>query len=69
MAGGFRATISGTTLDFGSSASADVYTVGQGVAPTGSMASERVQPLLAELADDTVLIVGGGPLEAEIYQP
>jgi hypothetical protein len=67
--GGFRATLSAGAIDFGASASADLYQVGAGVTPTGTMAAARTQPLAANLPDGTVLVVGGGPADAEVYQP
>ena len=69
IAGGFRATLSVSAIDLGAASSADLYQVGVGASATGSMAGERIQPLLATLDDGTVLIVGGGPTDAEIYQP
>ncbi|MFT5830910.1 MAG: hypothetical protein ACI9D0_001499, partial [Bacteroidia bacterium] len=47
----------------------EVYTQGSGVTSTGSMANPRVFPVLVPLADGTTMIVGGGPVEAEIFQP
>ena len=69
IAGGFRANFSALGFDLGATESADTYRVGQGASATGSMAAPRIQPLLANLDDGTVLVVGGGPLDAEIYQP
>lgn len=69
VAGGFRATLSAAGVDLGAASSADRFSVGAGASATGSMAAARIQPLLAPLADGTVLVVGGGPLEAEVYQP
>lgn len=69
IAGGFRLTLSGSAFDIGAADSADLYAVGSGVSATGSMAGARIQPLLETLDDGTVLVVGGGPLDAEIYQP
>ncbi len=37
--------------------------------PSGSMAAGRVFPVMTALPDGTILILGGGPLNAEIYQP
>jgi hypothetical protein len=39
------------------------------IVPTGSMSGARFLPVLANLPDATVMVVGGGPLNAEIYQP
>jgi hypothetical protein len=49
-------------------ADADRYD-GSNLAPTGSMQSARLQPVLHALDDGTVLVVGGGGLDAEVYQP
>ncbi len=37
--------------------------------PTGSMAWPRLGPLCHTLPDGTVMLVGGGPLDVETYQP
>ena len=37
--------------------------------PTGSMALPRLDPLCHPLHDGTVMLVGGGPLDVETYQP
>ena len=48
---------------------ADVFTQGpNAIAPTGSMSGARLFPQAVNLPDGTVMIVGGGPLESEIYQ-
>jgi hypothetical protein len=39
------------------------------IAPTGPMASPRFLPVMAGLPDATVMVVGGGGVGAEIYQP
>ncbi|MEM7306267.1 MAG: hypothetical protein AAF682_06340 [Planctomycetota bacterium] len=49
-------------------ADADVFD-GSDLAPTGELGAPRLLPLLQPLDDGTVLVVGGGPLEAEVYQP
>jgi hypothetical protein len=49
-------------------ADADRYAAGA-LAPTGAMQAPRLTPLMHTLDDGTVLVVGGGPLEAEVYQP
>ncbi|MFT4711460.1 MAG: hypothetical protein ACI8Q9_002602 [Planctomycetota bacterium] len=71
IAGGLHVTLGAnlTTLDFGLTATSEVYTQGSGVTSTGSMANPRVFPVLVPLADGTTMIVGGGPVEAEIFQP
>ena len=71
IAGGLHVTLGAnlTSLDFGLTATSEVYTQGSGISATGSMASPRVFPVLVPLADGTTMIVGGGPVEAEVYQP
>jgi hypothetical protein len=50
--------------------SADRFnSTGNVVAATGSMAAPRFLPVVANLPDGTVMVVGGGPAGAEIYQP
>ena len=70
-AGGFQLNLSSdlTSLDLGTTASADVYRDGVGVSPTGAMGSARFLPLVASLVDGTVLILAGGGAGAEVYQP
>lgn len=71
IAGGFRLTIDPTTTTFEitSTASADIFAQGpNSMTPTGSMAAPRLFPITANLADGTVLVVGGGPTGAEIFQ-
>lgn len=69
IAGGFHLGLSGdlTMLDFGLTRTADLYTQGSGVTPTGDLVTERVQPLITNLPDGTLLITGGAT--AEVYQP
>lgn len=69
IAGGFHLALSGdlTALDFGVTKTADRYTQGAGVTPTGDLVTERIQPLLTNLPDGTLLITGGAT--AEVYQP
>ncbi|MHC4379279.1 MAG: Kelch repeat-containing protein, partial [Planctomycetota bacterium] len=69
IAGGFRTTLSATAIDIGASESADRFNLGSGTSATGSMGVARIQPLLETLVDGTVLVLGGGGLDAEIYQP
>ena len=47
---------------------ADRY-AGGSLGPTGSMQAARLAPVMHTLDDGTVLVVGGGPIEAEVYQP
>jgi hypothetical protein len=71
IAGGFRLTIDVATNTFEAvtTASADLFTQGPNtIAPTGSMAAPRLFPVAVNLPDGTVMIVGGGPANAEIYQ-
>ncbi|MFK7741578.1 MAG: Kelch repeat-containing protein [Planctomycetota bacterium] len=71
IAGGFQLTLDLATNTFVAEATetADVFSQGPNtVAPTGSMAAARLFPVTSNLPDGTILILGGGPLEAEIYQ-
>ena len=68
IAGGFSANLGGGGLGFTTLATADRLRAGA-LSPTGNLAAPRVSPLLTPLADGTVLVVGGGPADAEIYQP
>ncbi|MFT4841011.1 MAG: hypothetical protein ACJA0V_000657 [Planctomycetota bacterium] len=71
IAGGFEVSI-----DIGSGAfvlaateTADVFSQSpSAITPTGSMAAPRLFPVTANLPDGTIMVVGGGPLNAEIYQ-
>ncbi len=49
--------------------SADVYASNNTITATGSMSAARTFPTTVNLPDGTVMVVGGGPLDAEIYQP
>jgi len=71
IAGGFRLALSAdlTALDLGIADSADRYKQGSGVTGTGSLGTARIMPLVENLDDGTLLIVGGGALDAEVYQP
>jgi hypothetical protein len=71
VAGGFEATldIAAAAFSFGLLGSADRYDPSSGLAATGDLSGARLQPLLAPLPDGTVMVLGGGPLEAEVYQP
>jgi hypothetical protein len=71
VAGGFTVTIDGTTgtFELAASATADRFTQGpNALQPTGSMAAGRLFPTTVNLPDGTVMVVGGGPATAEIYQ-
>lgn len=71
IAGGFQLSIDITNGNFVADATetADVFTPSpNSIAPTGSLASPRLFPIAVDLPDGTVMVVGGGPLEAEIYQ-
>jgi len=71
IAGGFQLTIDISTGTFvaNATASADRFVLPGSFVPTGSMAAPRLFPLAAPLPDGTAMVVGGGPLNAEIYQP
>jgi hypothetical protein len=70
IAGGFDLTLSPASgqFEFEALAAADVFD-GSGVAPTGDLLEARVGAVATALRDGTVLVVGGGSLGAEIYQP
>jgi hypothetical protein len=71
IAGGFALTIDPTTAAFAlsTSASADHFTQGPNtITPSGSMAAPRMFPTTAVLPDGTIMVVGGGPVNAEIWQ-
>ena len=71
ITGGFELTIdvANQTFVLAPHASADRYSAGTGtLSPTGAMAAPRIFPLLVPQADGTVLVVGGGPTTAEVYQ-
>lgn len=71
IAGGFRLVIDIPTSTFQATATATADLFSQGpnaIVPTGSMAAPRLLPITANLADGTVMVLGGGPTNAEIYQ-
>lgn len=71
IAGGFRLTIDASTSTFVANATetADIFSTGpNAIAPTGSMQAPRLFPTTVNLPDGTVMVVGGGPTDAEIYQ-
>ena len=71
MVGGFQLAIDvpNSTFVFAPTATADRFSQGPNtISPTGSMATARAFPVVANLADGTVLVVGGGAATAEIWQ-
>jgi hypothetical protein len=71
IAGGFELGIDIANGGFviGATETADLFSQSPSViVPTGSMAAPRLFPVTANLPDGTVMVLGGGPLEAEIYQ-
>jgi hypothetical protein len=73
IAGGVTATldIPNGTFVFTPTATADrFFSNPNAIAPTGAMTGgARFLPVTANLVDGTVMVVGGGPLGADIYQP
>ena len=69
ICGGFTLDLSAATLGFNAQTSADRYTSSATLVPTGSLSEGRILPVCEPLNDGTVLVVGGGPLTSEIYQP
>lgn len=71
IAGGFRLTIDIPTQTFqiGTTATADVFQQGPNrLFATGSMSAARFLPIGVRLPDNTVMMVGGGPSNAEVWQ-
>lgn len=71
IAGGFQLQLDivNSTFVFNPTASADRFAQGPNrITATGSMAAPRLFPISANLPDGTVMVVGGGPAAAEIYQ-
>ena len=71
IAGGFELTIDIGNANFviGATETADVFSQSpSAIVPTGSMAAARLFPITANLPDGTVMVLGGGPLNAEIFQ-
>ena len=71
IAGGFQVTIDIANGGFVLAATdtADLFSQSpNAITPTGSMAAARLFPVTANLPDGTVMVVGGGPGTAEIYQ-
>jgi len=71
IAGGIKLSLSAslTGLEFALLSSAETYHQGAGVVSTSTMSEARVLPVLKALDDGTVLVIGGGGLSAEVYQP
>jgi len=72
IAGGFQLVIDipTSTFTFNPTASADRLSQSpNAIAPTGAMSAARLFPTTVNLPDGTVMVVGGGPTGAEIYQP
>jgi len=68
IAGGFNLDLSLGTFKFEALAESDLLS-GSTISPTGKMQSPRTGAVAVPLSDGTVLVVGGGDLQAEIYQP
>lgn len=70
IAGGFSVSIDPATAQFGlgATATADVMSGANQIAATRPMAAPRLFPVAVNLHDGTIMVVGGGPAGAEIYQ-
>lgn len=71
IAGGFQLTLDIGNGEFVANATetADLFSQSpNAIVPTGSMAAPRLFPVMSNLPDGTIMVVGGGPLEAEIFQ-
>jgi hypothetical protein len=71
IAGGFEMQIDISTQTFvlNATATADRFTQNPNLlTPVGSMAAPRLFPTTVNLPDGTIMVVGGGPTNAEIYQ-
>jgi len=71
ITGGFQLTLDIANGQFVANATdtADVFSQSpNAITPTGSMAAPRLFPLATNLPDGTIMVVGGGPLNAEIFQ-
>jgi len=71
IAGGFQLTIDvpNSTFLINATATADTFAQSPNlITPTGSMAAPRLFPVTAQLPDGTIMVVGGGPAQTEIYQ-
>lgn len=71
IAGGFTLSLGGTSPinALGSSAADRLGEGALGVTALGDLDETRILPLCTPLDDGTVLVVGGGPLSATIWQP
>ena len=69
IAGGYTLSLAGGVPSFGLSATADRYASNNTITVTGSMAAPRALPVMTALNDGTILVAGGGPTGAEVYQP
>ena len=64
-----RTVLSGSVTPSGRNRAADVFQQGPNrLFATGSMSAARFLPLGVTLPDNTVLMVGGGPSNAEVWQ-
>jgi hypothetical protein len=71
LVGGFQLAIDipTQTFAFNPTATVDVFSQGPNlIAPTGALAAPRLFPTTVNLPDGTVMVVGGGPANAEIWQ-
>ncbi len=68
IAGGFDVALSLGGFKFQALAESDLLS-GSKVTPTGKMGNTRTGGVAVSLPDGTVLVVGGGNTQAEVYQP
>ncbi|MEE2885992.1 MAG: hypothetical protein VX951_01055, partial [Planctomycetota bacterium] len=68
IAGGFNLDLSLGTFKLEALAESDLLS-GSTVVATGKMRNPRIGAVAVPLPDGTVLVVGGGNLRAEVYQP
>lgn len=71
IAGGLKLSLSASLagLEFALLSSSDTYQQGSGVTSSANMSEARLLPVLKALDDGTILVIGGGGLTAEVYQP
>lgn len=69
IAGGLELALSGMAFGLNPQVACDVYAPVTGFTATADLAAARTLPVLETLNDGTVLVVGGGPMTAEIFQP